>query len=105
MLLRLFVLRAQDGKPGQGLIDPTESDGPLQNGPSCLAPGHPQPIGAEGTRAVHGSLGHSTGMGYGLGIRAALCWCVLAVRPHSISQTVHICPSLSSLRNFIRADR
>jgi hypothetical protein len=55
-----------------GLIDPTETNGPLQIRLSCLALGHPQPIEAEGTRAIHGSLRHSTGMGYDLGTRAAL---------------------------------
>jgi hypothetical protein len=64
-----------------------------------------QPIEAEGTRAVHGSLDipqardmvwepvqHFTGV-------------FLAVRPHSISQKcLHLSLS-SSLRNFVRADR
>jgi hypothetical protein len=105
MLLRPFVLRAQDGKPGQGLIDPTESNGSLQTRPSCLALGHPQPIGAEG-RVLYTaawdipqvwnmfweSVQHFAGV-------------FLAVHPHSTLQNVHICPSISSLRNFIRADR
>jgi hypothetical protein len=103
MLLRPFVLRAQVEKPGQGLIDPTESNGSLQTR-ALLLDTHSQLEPRERVLytaawdipqawdTVWESVQHFAGV-------------FLAVHPHSISQNVHVCPSLSSLRNFIRADR